>query len=369
MVNPFKRLRINGHSYDVKDSGSVRFDESMSLSDAEKERARNNIGAGTGGGSGDVESVNGQTGVVVLDAEDVGALPSDTVIPSKTSDLQNDSGFITSGEAPVQSVNGQTGSVQLSIPSKTSDLQNDSGFITSAPVQSVNGQTGAVQLSIPSKTSDLQNDSGFITSASVPEADSSTPQNLGNASAGSSSKFSRGDHVHQFPDYVHVGSSAPSDGNIDIWLDTSSVGQSAVTSVNGANGSVVLDADDVGAMSKWVLLWTNASPTSSFASQTVQLDLSGYDFYAIEFLRDTNSDSAYVPMCIIKTGVLNDTTYKNAVLTTNGSVMVIRDFCQTSTGILFMHCNKSNSYNGWNLVQDNALAIPMRIWGIKGVTV
>ncbi len=32
------------------------------------------------------------------------------------------------------------------IPSKTSDLTNDSGFITSAPVASVNGETGAVTL-------------------------------------------------------------------------------------------------------------------------------------------------------------------------------------------------------------------------------
>ena len=44
---------------------------------------------------GDVQSVNGQSGVVVLDAEDVGALPDDTDIPEKTSDLTNDSGFIT----------------------------------------------------------------------------------------------------------------------------------------------------------------------------------------------------------------------------------------------------------------------------------
>lgn len=30
------------------------------------------------------------------------------------------------------------------IPTKTSDLTNDSGFLTSAPVSSVNGNTGAV---------------------------------------------------------------------------------------------------------------------------------------------------------------------------------------------------------------------------------
>ena len=82
--------------------------------------------------------------------------------------------------APVQSVNGNTGAVTISVPTKTSDLTNDSGFLTSAPVESVNGQTGVVVLTasdvgampsgttIPTKTSDLTNDSGFITSAAVP---------------------------------------------------------------------------------------------------------------------------------------------------------------------------------------------------------
>ena len=46
------------------------------------------------GASGEVTSVNGQTGDVTLGAADVGALPDDTDIPTKTSDLQNDSGFI-----------------------------------------------------------------------------------------------------------------------------------------------------------------------------------------------------------------------------------------------------------------------------------
>lgn len=61
------------------------------------------------------------------------------------------------------------------VPTRTSQLTNDSGYITSVPVQSVNGQTGAVSLDasdvgalpsgtvIPSKTSDLTNDSGFVT--------------------------------------------------------------------------------------------------------------------------------------------------------------------------------------------------------------
>jgi len=66
---------------------------------------------------GAVESVNGMTGDVVLTASDVGALPSSTAIPDSTSDLTNDSGFVTAAQAaaaaPVQSVNGKTGSVVL----------------------------------------------------------------------------------------------------------------------------------------------------------------------------------------------------------------------------------------------------------------
>lgn len=58
-------------------------------------------------------------------------------------------------------VNNKT--VNVTVPTKTSDLTNDSGYVTNA-VTSVNGQTGAVNLSIPTKTSDLTNDSGFITS-------------------------------------------------------------------------------------------------------------------------------------------------------------------------------------------------------------
>lgn len=42
-----------------------------------------------------VTSVNSKTGAVQLNASDVGALPDTTIIPSKTSQLDNDSGFIT----------------------------------------------------------------------------------------------------------------------------------------------------------------------------------------------------------------------------------------------------------------------------------
>lgn len=71
------------------------------------------------GDTGRVENlvINGKpidNGTITLTAADIGALPSDTAIPTKTSDLTNDSGFITADDSPVQSVNGKTGVVDLS---------------------------------------------------------------------------------------------------------------------------------------------------------------------------------------------------------------------------------------------------------------
>lgn len=97
--------------------------------------------------SAPVASVNGQTGAVTLDATDVGALPDTTpipTVPTNVSAFTNDAGYLTS--APVTSVNSQTGAVSLTasdvgalpsstaIPSATSDLTNDSGFITASDV-------------------------------------------------------------------------------------------------------------------------------------------------------------------------------------------------------------------------------------------
>lgn len=74
--------------------------------------------------------------------------PGFSDIPQKTSELENDSGFITADAIPP-------------VPTKTSELENDSGFITAedippVPVQSVNGQTGAVKLT------NLVQDLGYI---------------------------------------------------------------------------------------------------------------------------------------------------------------------------------------------------------------
>ena len=105
---------------------------------------------------GNVDSVNGKTGVVVLNAADVGALPNTTTIPDKTSQLDNDSGYITNSAL--------TGyAKKTEIPTKTSELTNDSGYITNTALEPY-----AKTVDIPTKTSQLNNDSGYITANDAP---------------------------------------------------------------------------------------------------------------------------------------------------------------------------------------------------------
>lgn len=79
--------------------------------------------------SAPVTSVNGQTGAVTLALGDTNIIETVKV---------NNTALTPSSKA-----------VNITVPTKVSDLTNDSGFITSAPVTSVNGQTGAVSLTIP----------------------------------------------------------------------------------------------------------------------------------------------------------------------------------------------------------------------------
>ena len=118
-----------------------------------------------------VTSVNGQTGAVTI------------AVPTKTSELTNDSGFITASDIPT-------------IPTKTSQLTNDSGFVTNSAIGKgtltiqKNGanvatfganqsENATANISVPTKTSDLTNDSGFVTSADVPSKTSDLTNDSG----------------------------------------------------------------------------------------------------------------------------------------------------------------------------------------------
>jgi len=157
-----------------------------------------NLGGG-GGGGGDVVDVE-VNGVSVLNPV---TKVAEVTVPTATSDLTNDSDFVSDAsyvhtdnnfttalkdkldgiesgaEVNVQADWNEADSTaddfiknKPSIPSATSDLVNDSGFLTSSDVSAVAMSGDYDDLtdkpSIPSKTSDLTNDSGFITSSALP---------------------------------------------------------------------------------------------------------------------------------------------------------------------------------------------------------
>lgn len=94
-------------------------------------------------------------------------------IPTKTSQLTNDSDFVVSSNlASVASSGSYTDlSNKPTIPTKTSDLTNDSNFVSSSSLATV-ATTGSYndlldKPTIPSKTSQLTNDSNFVSSSSL----------------------------------------------------------------------------------------------------------------------------------------------------------------------------------------------------------
>lgn len=162
--------------------------------------------AQTGGGGGAVDSVNGQTGVVVLDAEDVGALPDDTVIPTKTSDLTNDSGFVTSSGVTSIDLNTSAEPYDLPIVNGKATLDIGDGLaVSDSNGVELKHKTGAGYKHIPSGGSAGQflgySSNGVaswqnVPTPTVPSPSSTAPSMDGTASAGSSANYARADHVH-----------------------------------------------------------------------------------------------------------------------------------------------------------------------------
>lgn len=127
-------------------------------------------------------------------ALEVAAVDKQITVPTKTSDLQNDSGYITqsaigngilsvkkNGTSVGTFTANQTENVDIDIvvPVKTSELTNDSGFISQAAIGNgtlkiqkngtdigtftANQNTDMIaNITVPTKTSQLTNDSGFI---------------------------------------------------------------------------------------------------------------------------------------------------------------------------------------------------------------
>lgn len=67
-------------------------------------------------GEGNIVSVNGKSGEVTLTAEDIGALPLSTSIPSKISDLINDNDFVTTDIVENKAKEAEDNAKNASVP-------------------------------------------------------------------------------------------------------------------------------------------------------------------------------------------------------------------------------------------------------------
>lgn len=194
------------------------------------------------GEDGGVTSVNGQTGAVVLDAEDVGAyskpsggIPSSdmasavqTSLGKADSAYQKPSGGIpdTDLSSAVQTSLGKADSALQSVPNtyRTSADQDviDGGKqakITASGILKGDG-SGGVSAAVAGTDyqAPLVAGTDYATPAmipTVPSAATATPSDLGTAAVGSSAKYAREDHVHTKPTYSasDVGAVASNQGS------------------------------------------------------------------------------------------------------------------------------------------------------------
>lgn len=136
--------------------------------------------------------------------------------------------------------------VDIAVPTKTSDLTNDSGYLTSAPVTSVNSKTGAVVLTA--------NDVGALpTDTVIPTVNDATLTIRRNGS-------DIGSFTANSADNVNIDIQVPTDksdivlGNVDNIKQYSATNPSPypVTSVNGKTGDVTIDVSGGGTQVKIV---------------------------------------------------------------------------------------------------------------------
>lgn len=126
-------------------------------------------------------------------------------------------------------------------------------------------------------------------------------------------------------------------------------------------------AVDTGAV-EMKLMWTNASPGSNFAAQTISLSLSGYAYVAIDY-RPLGTSLTKRQFCKVGEACLMDAVSGNSGGGMSGTPYGIwRQAEVKTTGVVFTKAVKREIGASASITDDNGYMKPFRIFGIKGVT-
>lgn len=230
--------------YVLKDGAFYKFTTNhtgvWSTSDVEETTIGEELTNG-GGGSGAVNSVNGKTGTVVLDAGDLEYDDEETYSAGSVgAELSSLKGGLNDIQTGTSTDIGKALSPKTVSSGKVTEWQyvatggggsspspytsNPAALGTASP-----GSSDAYARGDHVHPKPTASDLGIT----VPSASSATPQALGTAATGSSSDYSRADHVHAMPTAANVGAiaspSSPSSGDFLVYNGSAWVAQSLST--------------------------------------------------------------------------------------------------------------------------------------------
>lgn len=119
------------------------------------------------------------------------------------------------------------------------------------------------------------------------------------------------------------------------------------------------------------VVWTNASPTSTFASQTIELDLSSYDEVEIYAYTSNSSVDCVIRKCIVSeagsgTQLSVDVNYTSS---SNTQVTRVRKITVSYTGIEFGKAYSKDAGTAGDTASSSSYIIPYEIRGIRRVKV
>ena len=239
----------------------------------------------------------------------------------------------------------------ITVPTALSDLSDDSTHrvVTDTQISSWNGKSNfsgdyddlTNKPTIPTKTSDLNNDSGFITSADIPSASSANPAMDGTASPGSSTAWSRGDHVH--PTDTSRQETLVSGTNIKTINNQSLLGSGNITIQGGGGGGVTdVEVDGTSVVSGGVAEIDLTGKQDTLVSGTNIKTINSQSLLGSGNITINTEDEIF--LC-----VYGSTSYADALSAYNDGKILM---CDDSTGLLLLFKKTSSTFEFVRISND-----------------